>query len=344
MTRDTKIGLLLGLVFIFIIAFLINGLPLLRHRGTTPSVKGTPTQPTSPGLAAREQQVRQVAEQWGSPYNTRMTPNPQAPSTGPEIRSRMPLPGTSTVPIGMQTPPVVSTDQPSVGPSPANPSLAPTGPTSPITVTPVASDTRVPRKPLAPLPGDTGQGAVSPSLPVTPLPGATVPSPSVSGEVAPGGPMTTPSENRVVTSEWPKPYEVKEGDSLEAIAKRMYGASEGIKPASITRIFEANKSILKSPDRLSIGQKLTIPAPVGSAAVRTPQSTPVSRPSEAATPSNTQGQRLYTVAPGDSLWKIAAAQLGKGTRYEEIFKLNAATLKNDEDNLEVGMKLRLPAK
>jgi len=156
--------------------------------------------------------------------------------------------------------------------------------------------------------------------------------------------MTTPSENRVVTSEWPKPYEVKEGDSLEAIAKRMYGASEGIKPASITRIFEANKSILKSPDRLSIGQKLTIPAPVGSAAVRTPQSTPVSRPSEAATPSNTQGQRLYTVAPGDSLWKIAAAQLGKGTRYEEIFKLNAATLKNDEDNLEVGMKLRLPAK
>ena len=30
MTSDAKIGLLLGLVFIFVIAFVINGLPSLR--------------------------------------------------------------------------------------------------------------------------------------------------------------------------------------------------------------------------------------------------------------------------------------------------------------------------
>ena len=47
---------------------------------------------------------------------------------------------------------------------------------------------------------------------------------------------------------------------------------------------------------------------------------------------------------GDSLWKIATSQLGKGNRYQEILKLNSDTLKNSESNLEQGMKLRLPAK
>ena len=35
MTSDAKIGLLLGLVFIFVIAFVINGLPNLRPQQTT---------------------------------------------------------------------------------------------------------------------------------------------------------------------------------------------------------------------------------------------------------------------------------------------------------------------
>ena len=60
MTRDTKIGLLLGLVFIFIIAFLINGLPRLRGRNqNTPSrVARTPI--VAPGLGQRERLVGQT--------------------------------------------------------------------------------------------------------------------------------------------------------------------------------------------------------------------------------------------------------------------------------------------
>ena len=170
---------------------------------------------------------------------------------------------------------------------------------------------------------------------------------TATGSIKPG--MLISPVIKPVTSEWPKTYVVKEGDSLEAIAKKMYGAAEGAKPASIKRIFEANKSLLKSPELLSIGQKLAVPVPAGGSSTtivavpvgREPSASP--KPAVAAA-STSQGQHLYVVRDGDSLWKIATSQLGKGTRYREILKLNAETLKNDEDNLEVGMKLHLPAK
>ncbi|HJS59472.1 MAG TPA: LysM peptidoglycan-binding domain-containing protein [Vicinamibacteria bacterium] len=49
-------------------------------------------------------------------------------------------------------------------------------------------------------------------------------------------------------------YEVKSGDSLSKIAKRVYGNANAWK-----RIFEANKDVLKDPDKIYPGQKLKIP-------------------------------------------------------------------------------------
>jgi nucleoid-associated protein YgaU len=49
----------------------------------------------------------------------------------------------------------------------------------------------------------------------------------------------------------------------------------------------------------------------------------------------------YIVRQGDSLWSIAAEQLGNGSKYKEISKLNADVLK-DENDLTVGMRLNLP--
>ncbi|WP_187506692.1 LysM peptidoglycan-binding domain-containing protein [Pantoea agglomerans] len=58
--------------------------------------------------------------------------------------------------------------------------------------------------------------------------------------------VTTAGNNRT--------YTVKSGDTLSAIAKQFYNdASEYMK------IFEANKSILSSPDKIAPGQVLTIP-------------------------------------------------------------------------------------
>lgn len=51
-----------------------------------------------------------------------------------------------------------------------------------------------------------------------------------------------------------KVYEVKSGDSLSKIAKREYGDAN-----LWTRIFEANKDVLKDPDKIFPGQKLKIP-------------------------------------------------------------------------------------
>lgn len=49
-------------------------------------------------------------------------------------------------------------------------------------------------------------------------------------------------------------YTVASGDNLEKIAKKFYG-----KPTQWKQIFEANKDILKSPDKLRVGQVLRIP-------------------------------------------------------------------------------------
>ena len=51
-----------------------------------------------------------------------------------------------------------------------------------------------------------------------------------------------------------KLYEVVAGDSLSKIAKREYGNANEWK-----RIYEANKDILKDPDKIYPGQKLKIP-------------------------------------------------------------------------------------
>ena len=51
-----------------------------------------------------------------------------------------------------------------------------------------------------------------------------------------------------------KVYEVQPGDSLSKIAKREYGDAN-----KWHQIFEANQNILKDPNKIFPGQKLTIP-------------------------------------------------------------------------------------
>ena len=51
-----------------------------------------------------------------------------------------------------------------------------------------------------------------------------------------------------------KIYEVKSGDSLSKIAKHEYGDAN-----AWPKIFEANKDILKDPNKIYPGQKLKIP-------------------------------------------------------------------------------------
>ena len=63
-----------------------------------------------------------------------------------------------------------------------------------------------------------------------------------------------PGRQASASSTATKVYVVVAGDSLSKIAKREYGDAN-----AWNRIFEANKDILKDPNKIFPGQKLKIP-------------------------------------------------------------------------------------
>jgi len=49
-------------------------------------------------------------------------------------------------------------------------------------------------------------------------------------------------------------YEIVSGDTLSGIAKKFYGNG-----SAYMRIFEANREVIKDPDKIYVGQKIRIP-------------------------------------------------------------------------------------
>jgi len=279
MTSDAKIGLLLGLVFIFIIAYLINGFPSF-HKGRNNSeltTNGLGLQNNPPGLAVKERKVQEIFNHQEVVEKQHIDEAESPPAPKQDIRSVTPLPKSI----------VNTTDE-----------IKPVAPTHPSPVAKEQEDVKV-----------------KPSVPAL-----------------------------------PKAYVVVDGDNLAVIAKKFYGDEEGNRTISVTRIFEANRKLLKSPDEIYIGQKLVIPPLPASAADKSKTESVFSTTIFEKVKSI--GQRYlssdggkgkqYAVREGDSLWKIAAEQLGEGSRYTEIAKLNAGIL-DDEDTLSIGMRLRMPA-
>ena len=267
MTSDAKIGLLLGLVFIFIIAIIINGLPSLRGDGNnselTTNMVSFNDEPA--GLGARERKVREAFEPAMPARQTvavqKQTINETSSSATKEqdVRFEMLLPESTSV-------------------------------VKDVTKEKAAEDIKA-----------------------------------------------------VTRSKSAQSYVVTEGDNLAVIAKKCYGAEEGNRRKNITGIFEANRKVLKSPDEIYVGQKLIVPAlsdvPEKSGVFPTmifEKVKSIGRKLE------TKKERQYVVKAGDSLWKIAAKQLGNSNRYSEISELNAGILE-DQDSLYAGMRLKLPA-
>lgn len=59
-------------------------------------------------------------------------------------------------------------------------------------------------------------------------------------------------------------------------------------------------------------------------------------------PNDRQPAQTYTLIAGDTLWKVAQSQLGKGSRWTEIQKLNSITDAQIK-SLPIGKVLKLPA-
>ena len=95
MTSDAKIGLLLGLVFIFIIAFLINGLPSFSKGADNNELTGTMVglQNNPPGIGTREREVinRRESVEKRAPRVARR------PTSEPNIRFKTELPKSPSV-------------------------------------------------------------------------------------------------------------------------------------------------------------------------------------------------------------------------------------------------------
>jgi nucleoid-associated protein YgaU len=312
MTSDAKIGLLLGLVFIFVIAFVINGLPGFHHKDDgnklTTNMVGLQNNPS--GLGANERKVLEPAPE-AIPASG-IGQQPADSSGSPNVRYTMAIPQDNT-----ENQPAAPGAEAGAGPVTAT--LAQQQPVEPVTQ----------------------------AQPVT----------------VKTAPQTKPSATQQTL---PDTYVVQSGDTLAAIAKKFYGPEQGNKLSNVEAIYQANRNTLSSIDDLAVGQKLTIPA-LASSGPSTPANTltgsnfvkvdsvgqrhttakteksAASKPVQATKADTSKPARIYVVKEGDSLWEIASEQLGDGNRYKEIVRLNSDVL-SSEDDIQVDMKLKLPAK
>ncbi len=290
MTSDAKIGLLLGLIFIFVIAFVINGLPNFLNKTDSNELTTTMTtfEDNSLGIGTKERKTQKDLD-WMKVVEKQTFSEDQVLSENEQdIRSVIPIP----VPAG----------------------------------------------------SSTGQN-LSKSTEIEP-------------QVAQAFPSAAGVQKAVVKPTWPKIYVVREGDNLASIAKKFYGPVEGNRKININRIFEANRKQLRTPDEVYVGQKLIIPPlrqwrttqdknkignVLSSNLFEKVKSIGRSVLADSGDSSGTNKDRWYAVRQGDSLWTIAAEQLGNGSRFSEISKLNTDTL-NNENILVIGMRLRMPAR
>lgn len=297
MTSDAKIGLLLGLVFIFIIAFVINGLPRFHNatNGSEMTTNMVSLQNDTQPIGSRERQAPGVFD-WTEQADEQTYEKTQPPLEQKEdIRFKIQLPNDISV----------------------------------------AKDTSI--------------------MEIADEVESTVPEP-----VEPAPPVQIPEKRiqvkkpRPARPAWPKVYVVSDGDTLADIAKMFYGSEEGNKRATIAKIFEANRQLLKTVDDIYVGQELAIPPLVASQAEKKKTKSTfassifekvksISRKHLSTRPDKAKQSVPYVVREDDNLWRIATRQLGNGSRYREIRKLNTSVLKN-EDDLTVGMLLRMPVR
>lgn len=139
-------------------------------------------------------------------------------------------------------------------------------------------------------------------------------------------------------------YEVQPNDSYWVIAARVYGSG-----AYFKALYEHNRGKYPWADKLKVGDKIATPTiallqseypdlcprPRSHAGANARQAFhPSARPVSTG--------RTYQVREGDTLFDIARYELGKASRWTEIYELNRDRLADDFDYLPPGTMLALP--
>src|SRR4051812_22243500 len=353
MTRETKIGLLVGLAFIIVIGILLSdqlmrateapAAPLsnvgdtLRKGTTTPASRNRPAAvvtsaedaspesavPTKEEITRRPPPVTFVEIRPGGPNGAPIQNNGQAGSGGTNIAiGGQQANTTGQIPLPPQVRGVIDT-----------------GPAMP----PVTSGNTT---------GNRGTGGMT-IADVAARMGETLVGPDgqplrASRPIGSNGPNPqTGNAQKTTAMTGMKQYTVEPGDSLSRIALRQMGANSQANREAIVR---ANPSLQADPDRVVIGRTYNIPLTAsGNAQAQTPAPDKTAQPRQvektpAPAPIKASGGEFwYQVQPGDNLWKIAKDQLGDASTVPAIKELNKDSVKN-WNVLPAGTKLRLPAR
>lgn len=290
MTRETKIGLLVGLAFIIVIGILLSD-----H--VTNSTEPVPAQLSGAGSNVRAS----VTAPGQAPPITQAPPIIQAPPVQPQQpvptqRELAPRPQVVQVEVGgpafpssVQTPP--SSVQPTVVQTTSQQTAAPRA----TEYVPVVTET--PTSPLASAAWQHGEQIVPVDASDSPAPVASAFS----------------TEKR---------YTAQSGDTLSHIALRQMGANT---KANRDALIRANPSLQSNPDVVIAGRTYVIPsAPIVPAQASTASRTIVQQQTF-ITRTDT-----YVCKSGDSLWKIAEEQLGSGRLWTALRDLNRDVLKGSD--------------
>lgn len=314
MTRETKIGLLVGLCFIIVIGILLSD-----HLSTNEAPQ--PAQLNMVANAVRSAtNIPAAAEQ---PVVTAplvpvsATPHEQIPSHAD------PKPGSAVIEIsGSQT----SAGQPKAKVVEAMDTKNVTGPT-------VDGVTRVPQDNKSIVSGgnllvDLGKKQ------------------GMEMEVVDGKakPTTNPSNDKVSINA--KEYKAEDGDTVSKMARMFYKSSS---KSNCDLIINANASLKANPHKIIVGKTYLIPtiekpgAKLSESALNsiTPTTKPATIAQTEPKPTSTS-YRSYTVKDNDNLYKIAMKELGT-SNWQQIQDLNKDVLKGG-DKVKPGMTLKIPAK
>lgn len=350
MTRETKLGLVIGGAFIFCFAL------ILSRTENEASVNQQIA-----GLWSSSLDEEDIAEQAddGDLAQSLIAYAPPRVEPQPHNRTRSPQPGAR--------PAQAATNGPSA-PAEANtallteetPQLDPTLDAelrqSPPSTTPLLPFMVTDAIANRPLPGQNEPDReVSHSDPVPTERDAGVAKPPASAAAQPATPPPAPPKKRTPR---PRPrrvqiYVVAKNDNLTKIARKFSGRSSSGKTIAqyVDLIFETNRDVLKNKNSVRAGQKLQIPIEEARA-TRALEETALAvadtgrreknaDPRKARKDAKSTAFRWYQVKPRDRYTKIAKEQLGDEKRWKEIYELNK-NIFADPDRIRPGVRIKLP--
>lgn len=321
MTKETKIGLLVGMGVIILIGILISDhLSVAQRQQQAQLANGIPEIhedmiPPAPH-AVRELPAAQATR--------RTEPMPLPDEIPPVVTRSNAPPANTTVPAAVPQPPVaVAEARPHTIVQDVNllmPDRQTHGQYVPVPPANVQG--------YGAIPSDPGAGAgLPPELFEKPMP----PTPR---------PPSVPASKAIV-------HYVGKEETLSDISRKYYGTAGQWKD-----IYEANRSVIPNPNLVRPGVRLVIPPKPGTASANmtaaavsggsdntgTAIRITAERPAKPAAPA----MKTYTVKQGDTLSSIADRFTGSAANWQKLYAANKSVIK-DPDRVPEGTVLQIPA-